>query len=320
MNNQNNITNFDAKKSFIDFAMPYFIIPQIYIDEYWDYYIEEYGFKTKWNTFLEEFKEGGYTYKSFSDEFKRIVSIGDKMVYGPVLTETREKFIQVLSKFKKFKYKLPHINIYELSEGEYIYIDLHSACDEVLKYVGVLNDKFNGITDIINFITEKDIFKHQKQLKLRILDNIQYTRYIYLTFAILMDQIYKSEDKKLRNITKKLTLIGRTDGDAYMYKLNDDSDISELYGDYECKNLKYHIKKLEVKEVKAFENTYKIITIKDKNNETDNLYVYSNNSILCPGLYPFVLKLAKGEELNEKDLAVGYENEIFFHFDKSEII
>jgi hypothetical protein len=27
-----------------------------------------------------------------------------------------------------------------------------------------------------------------------------------------------------------------------------------------------------------------------------------------------------GEELNEKDLAVGYEDQIFFHFDKSDIL
>ena len=59
----------------------------------------------------------------------------------------------------------------------------------------------------------------------------------------------------------------------------------------------------------------------DKNYKLQALYLYDVNGrrVTHPFLIHLAIKLFTGGELNEKDLAFGYEDQIFFHWDKSEI-
>ena len=65
----NLITNIDAKRAFLNFMDIDNTIPQIYLDEYWDYYISEFAFTEQWKTFLTQFINEGFTYESYKEEY-----------------------------------------------------------------------------------------------------------------------------------------------------------------------------------------------------------------------------------------------------------
>ena len=166
---------------------------------------------------------------------------------------------------------------------------------------------FNG-----NKILRIDIYYH--------LFDVFTTKEIFKIYCeILLENIYKS-DQKLKDI-KELTLIGKTQGDSYFYKINDNYDVTEILGEYEYNNIKYHIDYWTFKDIIMFNEKYKCCFEVDKNYKLQSLYLYDANGhrIKHPFLLHLAIKLFTGGELNEKDLAIGYEDQIFFHWDKSEI-
>ena len=136
---------------------------------------------------------------------------------------------------------------------------------------------------------------------------------------ILLEDIYKS-NQKLKDI-KELTLIGKGRGDSYYYKINDNYDVTDILGEYEYNNIKYHIDYCTVKDIIILNERYKCRFELDKKYKFQSLYLYDTNGHRTenPFLIHLAFKLFNGGELNEKDLAVGYDDQIFFHWDKSEI-
>ena len=78
---RNNMSDWDAKKAFIEKHLyKNNDIPQIYIDNYWDYYIEEHNLTQAWNIFLKKFRDDNLTYTSYVDEYNRLLNEVPKLL------------------------------------------------------------------------------------------------------------------------------------------------------------------------------------------------------------------------------------------------
>lgn len=321
---KNNMSDWDAKKAFTTkYLYQNNYIPQIYIDDYWNYYIEEYNLTQVWDNFLKQFKDDNLTYTSYMDEYNRLLDEVPKLF---TIESDKNKIVDIIDKRLSTKENsvISYIEgLYTLPEGNYISVDIHSAFDEALKYIGVFNPSYISTNDIINNTSKYSIFNGNKKLRIDIyyhLFDVFTTKEIFKIYCeILLENIYKS-DQKLKDI-KELTLIGKTQGDSYFYKINDNYDVTEILGEYEYNNIKYHIDYWTFKDIIMFNEKYKCCFELDKNNKLQSLYLYNVNGhrVANPFLTHLALKLFTGGELNEKDLAIGYEDQIFFHWDKSEI-
>lgn len=321
---RNNMSDWDAKKAFTTkYLFSNCYIPQIYIDDYWNYYIEEHSLTEIWDNFLKQFKDDNLTFASYMDEYNRLVNEVPKLL---TIESDKNKIIDIIDNVLNSKENsvMSYIEgVYTLPEGNYISVDIHSALDEALKYIGVFNPSYISTNNIINDTSKYSIFNYNKKLRISIyqhLFDVFTTKEIYkIYYEILLENIYKS-NQKLKDI-KELTLIGKTQGDSYFYKINDNYDVTDILGEYEYNNIKYHIDYWTFKDIIIFNKKYKCCFEVDKNYKLQALCLYDTNGnrIKHPFLIHLALKLFTGEELNEKDLAVGYEDQIFFHWDKSEI-
>ena len=281
-----------------------------------------FGLTSIWENFLKDFIDEGFTISSFFNEYQRIVNECTKLL-SPYNQEEISKKCQYVLNNSDIDNKLEIKGFSELDDGEYIYIDIHSDFDYVLKYIGVFNPSYNDTYDIINNITNYKIFRNLKVIRLNIYDrclsqNIR-KQLFNISTNILLEKIYQNEDPKLKEITKHYQCVYKTLGDCYVYKVDNGEFPNYTETEFEYDGIKYHIEKLICKTVYVLGNYYKVELITDNNNIKHAL-IYLNNQKIPVSQYPFLIKLALGEELNDKDLTVGYEDEIFFHFDKSEII
>lgn len=321
---KNNMSDWDAKKAFTEkhlYKNNY--MPQIYIDDYWNYYIEEHNLTQMWNNFLKQFRDDNLTYTSYMDEYNRLLDEVPKLL----TTESdKNKIVDIIDKVLNSKENSVMSCIEDLSalpEGNYISVDIHSAFDEALKYIGIFNPIYISTNDIIKDISKYSILNDNKRLRCDIyrctFDEDIAQGLFKICSEILLEGIYKS-DKKLKDI-KELTLIGKCKGDSYYYKINDNYNVTDIIGEYEHNNIKYHIDYCTVKDIIIFNEKYKCYFEMGKNNKLQSLYLYDTNGhrTANPFLTHLAFKLFNGGELNEKDLAVGYEDQIFFHWDKSEI-
>ena len=321
---RNNMSDWDAKKAFTTkYLYKSNYMPQIYIDDYWNYYIEEHNLTQVWNKFLKQFRDDNLTYATYMDEYNRLLDEVPKLL----TTESdKNKIIDIIDNRLNSKENSVMSCIEDLSalpEGNYISVDIHSAFDEALKYIGIFSPIYINTNDIIKDISKHSIFNDNKRLRCDIyqcaFDESIVQGLFKICSEILLEDIYKS-NQKLKDI-KELTLIGKGRGDSYYYKINDNYDVTDILGEYEYNNIKYHIDYCTVKDIIMLNERYKCRFELDKNYKLRALYLYDTNGHRTenPFLTHLAIKLFTGGELNEKDLAVGYEDRIFFHWDKSEI-
>ena len=320
---RNNMSDWDAKKAFIEKHLyKNNDIPQIYIDNYWDYYIEEHNLTQAWNIFLKKFRDDNLTYTSYVDEYNRLLNEVPKLLTREL---DKNKIVDIIDKTLNSKENsvIPNISLHTFTECNYISVDLHFASDEALKYIEIFNPSYLCTNDIIKDVSKYSVFDGNKDLRCTIYDHSfdhpVYNGLYKICSEVLINNIYKS-NQKLNDI-KELCLIGKTQGGSCFYKINDNYDVTDILGEHEHNNIKYHIDYWTFKDIIMFNEKYKCCFEVDKNNKLQSLYLYDTNGnrIRHPFLIHLALKLFTGEELNEKDLAVGYEDQIFFHWDKSEI-
>ena len=160
---KNNMSDWDAKKAFTTkYLYQNNYIPQIYIDDYWNYYIEEYNLTQVWDNFLKQFKDDNLTYTSYMDEYNRLLDEVPKLF---TIESDKNKIVDIIDKRLSTKENsvISYIEgLYTLPEGNYITVDIHSAFDEALKYIGVFNPSYISTNDIINNTSKYSIFNGNK--------------------------------------------------------------------------------------------------------------------------------------------------------------
>lgn len=319
----NLITNIDAKKAFLNFIDRDNNIPQIYLDEYWDYYISEFAFTEQWKTFLTQFINEGFTYESFEEEYYKLMHEVHNTFISLVNDKVEQKFHELLS---HTNCQLPEIDIHYLPDGKYICVDLHNAFDIAFKQIGIYGNEYKDTYDIFNKKSNYDIFKNHRQFRLKLYRmffantpfNISANDVFNFVNSIILEKLYQSNNPIIQYLNDNFELVGKSNGDSFYYKLNENKYITNIIGDFEYEDIPYHIDILTFKNIKMFGNDYNL-HISNDNDKITNVYLSSMTFKMPLSLYPFALKIATGEELNDKDLAFGYEDQIFFHWDKSEI-
>lgn len=315
---KNNISNFEAKKSFSKLVM-ICLIPPIYIDEYWDYYIKEYCLEDMWDKFLQEYTDSKFTYESFKNEYTDIILKTIDFIRNRWSDDVYKKYNDLVNSTPQL---IPEYDPKKFPDGEYLDVDIHGAVDMALRNIDIFDDEYTSTYDVFKTISGNPIFHNMKRLRLNVYNNMQDKQdYIYnIHSKVSLERLYQSGDPIIEHLNKKYQLFGKTRGDSYFYKLDDKSGLDDILGNHTYGDFFYHIDVVTAKNMKIFGKPYTFIITKDKENKINNLALYNPFIRANLSLYPFAYKLALGEELNEKDLAVGYEDEIFFHYDKSEII
>ena len=311
----NKVTNFDAKKAFVNFMTP-FGISSIYINEYWDYYIKEYNLENQWNDFLEKFIDEKFTYETFKNEwykiFYSVLNYICSFYNDNKISEKCEYLFQLETQ------EIKTINYYDISDGTYIDVNINNCFDLAMIFCNK-DDEYISIYDNINNITSFNIFKNQRALKISIINNLPWNiinKMYTINNKILIEDLYQTKNTPLELLNNTCELIGKTEKDSLIYKISNTEQLGFILNNYET----YHINTLTVKTIKMFGNDCKCLITRDKDNRIYNFDLYYLDKQLNTSIYPFALKLALGEELNDKDLTFGYEDEIFFKFDKSEIV
>ena len=310
------ISNFQAKKAYTKYVMEF--VPPLYIDEYWDYYIQLYDLKDDWNRFLEYFIKEKFTYVSFYEEYIRILTETINIISSLWGENQIQKYNELIQSITP---QMPLIDVKTIPDGRYLNVDIHNAVDTALKYIGLWNDTYTGTYDIFKMLSNYHIFDNMKRLKFNVNDNmVEKQDYIYSLYSnVLLEKIYQSDHHKIRYLNENYELFGKSYGDSYFYKLTDDEIPQNILGDFNCGDISIHIDIFDSKSIDVFGNKLKLNIIRNQQGKISTLGLYNAKRKANISLYPFAMKLATGEELNEKDLAIGYEDQIFFHFDKSEL-
>ena len=313
------MTNWDAKKAFSEFCN-YEFIPCIYIDEYWDYHIELINLTKTWTKFLKEFTESGFTYESFYQEYNRICEEGSKLLLNCTTAEVGSRAYEFMQTIND---DTPLVKAKDLKTGMYIYVDLHNAIDESLKYIGAYNPNFNNTYDIIKSLTPYKIFHNMKRLRVSIYyytfakDRTSYNKLFRIMNGILLTNLHNSSNPDILEIRKHSKLLSKTPGDTLIYEYNPDISKDIIGEKYTCDGFGYHILFIDIRRVSVIGKTTNCI--KYINEFGDRYAVYGSHDFAREEFWVPAIKSAFFGDLTEKDLAVGFEDQIFFHFDPSKI-
>ena len=111
-------------------------------------------------------------------------------------------------------------------------------------------------------------------------------------------------------------------GDTLLYTIDENTNIENIIGEYELDDIiKYHISTIHMKDIHMLNETYKckLFTNDYINNIEDFIDCYKNQNLTNKNLYSLYYKLATNQKPNDKDLTIGYEDQIFFTLDKKDI-
>lgn len=309
------MTDWDVKKAFSKYSNFNGYFPLIYIDDYWNYYIDSFGLKESYENFRELFKK---EFKGFG-EFRNTMTETIKNTSRKLFNTNRSEALIILQD------SINHIDplngkydqIIYTPDGKYLQVDLHKAFDTVLKKIAIFNNNYESTTDIIKDVTKSELIPTLKWP--RILSYVgalsQQLSNCFLNCKDLLNKIYKSDHQIIQMLNQKyeLTTVG---GDMYLYNIGDD-DLTNLVGDYEIDGIPFSISLYELKTVNILgqKNKLKICT---SSNKIDYVIGYTDKGHILPELFPLAISLYKGKEPNEKDLAIGYEDKIYFYLNEND--
>ena len=210
----------------------------------------------------------------------------------------------------------------DIPDGKYLNVDIHNTIDVALRYIEVFDNKYTCTNDIVKQVSNSKIFTLKKIKMLLYVTLVDKQKDLYKIYSdVLAEKVYQSKCPIIKQLNNNFELLGKTGGDNFLYKWEDDKKSQEMIGEYTYDDISFHIEPFIVKHLTIFGENYVIFIQYDKQNNIDTVRLFDCKCIPASlSLYPFALKLALGKDLNEKDLAIGYEDQIFFHFDKSEII
>ena len=301
----NSVTDFDIRKAFAFFC--YMKLPNLYLDGYWEHYMKIFNMEQKYLQFMENYKSDGFSsYKDFIDKFYEVVDKGAKTFLKKTLYET----VDILKEESK-KVDDDWIPKYISPEsGNIVKIDIHCAAEVMLKRLDLFNDNYNSGYDIINEVSKYETFKNSKKTRICIFKQAGLHENEYLFSLIsngLLKEIYNSENPIIKNLNKTYSVF-KTKCDALIYITgNDDND--KISGEYKCGDMDYHIDCFDINCIEIMGKKYPDIW-----NNHDHIGTHA----IYPMLTPITNAMLRRRTPDEKDLAIGYEDQIFFHLNKDD--
>ena len=308
------MTDWDVKRAFQNYTYPFFF-PLIYIDDYWDHYLNLFGLEETYEIFKDSFKKEFNSFAEFKTAYIDTIYAASKKMFNTKQSEVLNVLKESVNTLTPLKAKYNHV--FNMPDGKYLQIDLHKACDQVIKNLGVFNTDYESTTDVIKSVTKSKLLPTLKPIRIfcyqvGFFDRINES---FLNCADILNKVYNSNDSLIQKLNKKYELTVAA-GDMYMYNIGND-DLTDLVGDYEIDGISLSMSLYEIKTINILgqENKVKICT---SSNEINYVIGYTEIGHIIPEVYPLAVSLYKGLEPTEKDLAIGYEDKIFFHLNKND--
>ena len=313
------MTDWDVKKAFQETVKPVFF-PTIFIDEYWDHYMDLFGQTEQYIVFREKFKSGGFTYLSYMDAYLGTV----RMAAERQMTGDRESVARAVKMYADSVfwnvpgYMFPEMDCSDFPEGRYLQVDLKHAFDHVMKAAGVFNPEYGSTDEIIEEVRMHDIFSGMKKLRLAVYARNFGPETIGDLFRIcsgeLLKKVYLSGNDLMKDLRERYPSGMTGHGDMYMYNIGED-DMSGMEGDHDVDGIPVNMSVAEIREVKILGCGCKTMFIPGKS-PVDYTLGWSGSNLISPELFPLVLRLCRDERPDMMDLAIGHEDRIFFHLNE----
>jgi len=293
------VTNKDAKIIYSKYwfkNMSLEMFPTIYVDEYWEYTIDLFNLREDWEWFLEQFNNEFSSAREYIEESERIKDVLEERFFTSDITDK-------LNSYKMDKRHFAFKYTYDFPDGEYWVIDLDSAFNQTLEYLGVIQP---GVSyqSVVEETTKSKLLCKSKVLRIQLYYRLK------VPFKNIM---YNVCDKLLYNLSQtpefqsKINfedIIGICGDSLYIPK----NKVNLVEGDYEISGIKFHIRNKRIKSI-----IYKGETIKWLETDTVNFF-YKNNypQYVSTDEYLCLMKTIKNQQINQLDLTVGFEEQIFY--------
>ena len=310
------MTDYDIKRCFQESCKH--IIPVIFIDDYWDYYMKLFNLESKYELFKEQYKSAGFqNCMDFKRNWQQIVNDVVERLQGNQPKDNNHKQIREFASNIRHGWKVDLLHT--CPDGKYAKIDIHSAWDVVLKTVGVWNNEYNSTMDIINDVSKYDIFKNQKLLRMNSYDKTLFevlNDCHQISAQYLLKKIRESQHPIIQKLNATYKTVIHTSGDMYMYKV-DEFCGDDIEGDYEIDGIPFNISLYNAKTI--FILGQKIKVIKKMNDDVIDYNIgYMKSGNLYPELFPLALSLYNDRTPNKYDLAIGCEDQIYFYLNEND--
>ncbi len=314
------ITDYGIRKSFVDINFP-FKSPSILLDGYWEHYMDIFGQEEKYENFKKDWiAEGFKTYEDFRTAYGEILS---SINFADVFKYPINEVIQKIESLSYENTWMPVIQSWEYVnlKGKYLQVDLHHAFETVFRISNVYRDEYESIKDVIRTHSSHKMFTDLKLCRLNIYNNKLQLRHKQIIFDMcgnLLKRIFGSDHPVITELNRRYEERILSTGDMYLYKIGENDDISDFTGDYEVDGIEFSISP------KVYRNISVLDSIYSTSINPDAKLIDYNIAKTCTGgkqpyfLDPILLRLARGEQPTEMDLAVGYEDRVFFHLNEND--
>ena len=315
------MTDYDIKLAYANYTYELYGFPMIFIDEYWDYYLKLLDKETEWNVFKEQYKSGRFTsYLDFHRSAQELAKKCAERLFNTNQSDAFKKLEEIDIQLTEWS-DMPSIRQFNEIKPNYcklIKVDLVSGGEQCLKYLGLFNTDYDSTYDIVDELSDYEIFKNNKKIRLLIFwyNSLNAYEHQYGTILtkvnnnILLKKIYNSNNYIIKNLNSA-NLVYKSKNDSYFYDItnSDDNNLLSLIGDYDIDGIKTHIDFIEDRRFYIL-NKPVSITCKNKSQLLVNPKY--------PIFFPLCASLCNGQTPTEKDLAIGYEDKIFFHLNEND--
>lgn len=302
----NNITDFDIKKAFT--FIHYGQLPPILIDEYWNHYMKIFNIENEYLEFSEKYKMDGFkNYNDFENKFNDTVQKCSKLFLKKSLNDTINCLMKHCDGLDETW--MPHFTN-PPSGNNIVKVDIHCAGETLLKRLNLFNDDYESGYDIIDKISQFETFKNYKTIRICMirLAGLHQNKYLFALISnILLKEIYESDDNVIKMLNSKYP-VGKTICDSLVYITGNDN-LDKISGEYTYKDMNYHIDIFDVNNMEILGSEYL------------NLWTSPNqlNTYRIPQMFiPITNCILNGRIPTKYDLAIGYEDQIFFYLDEND--
>lgn len=316
---RNKVTDFDIRKSFVDINYP-FGSPSILLDGYWEHYMDIFGQTEKYEKFRKDWiSEGFKTYKDFADEYGSVL---DSIKFDDIFKYSINDMWKNMKTSVDTRIWMPVIcaNDYANLSGRYLRVDLHHAFDAVLNMMGLYRDEYNSMENVIESYTQHKMFIDMKLLRLNIYYKIGlgHNQILFDICGNLLRKVFESNHPVIRTLNERYKERYLSKGDMYLYKIGDNDDVSGLTGDYMTDGISFSVKCLTCGNISIMDSIYSTMIDLSERLIDYNIMKTSSGTTAQGMIAPLALKLARGEKPTEMDLAIGYEDMVFFHLNEND--
>ena len=298
--------NRQIKQLFYKYCKMFVYVPSIFVDEYWDYFMntvgEFVGTKKYWDEFCYILsKRYNNDVVKMDNEFK--------IISGEIASVILQKYNNItLPQTNDPLFKKHCKKFVEIEDGVYLSLDLRHAITQVMLYYNIIS--YSDLKNIFNKFENYEEIENCKWLYSYIFYIFEKKRQRGNLHKLLLWETINSGDPIFNNISDDYYICG----DRLLIKINENEIThykSLINKQYKTTNNVIVFVDICYK-TSIEENKFPKIHIDNTLNSIKHFATNSFNGITSYDIYPQIYKKMKNEEITQKDLSYGYDDVISF--------